>query len=703
MWGIIVTTENELINKSYYQSLIDKSQQGHPIKILGEMYMEEMQKERPELSAIRYAQGEVYFLNSDYEAAIYKWQHPLEGTLFPWAQKNIADAHLEMGLLEFAEKAYKEVQTQSSELQSEVLLQLFSLYIQQNETKKAVDTIKEAVKINPDYSRVTEIAQTYFEDIQDWDHAIELAVNEAIRTKSLTWVEILEGYAKHGLTSNVIPNYFNELLKELIHLDVYRFESLTEAIWNSYSQTEFYPQWINEFNQLLLQLEMEETYEWKKLPNIFKDTYFSLISGKFLIRDISELIHMHLPNWLKLSSTSDGLLPSTAILAWDEIFPSELDANLISEAEQLFNSSTPVENGKQDGMKIFESIKLWAEKEGLLEEFLEFTEPKLAEYNMEVASPSGIRNLIKATVEFLIEQRVVMKNNIMEEINWNEDLLLELEDIQERLGNLEKEKASNMANSFNDIKEKLNENVMSKLPKILKYCSELVQEDSDFSKLHIILNEEMNKRIAHYMGNAVLHDYKHAVKNWLEDCKQELQDAQITSDEFSETINQKMTDGKIVLQGDFKVLEDWQRDMDRISRGLVQREKVNIMLKRNPSQLFLKGAGKLFGSINRNNDMLYSKYKSYIENADYSEIAEEIIRPFIQQLELFESSIEWDVNRFFSNPQEVLHRVVEGVQVDIVKHKDALNTMLEKPEMYQDPLTLFEIKLRQYELMNVIS
>ncbi|WP_047986513.1 tetratricopeptide repeat protein [Ornithinibacillus californiensis] len=698
-----MTTENELINKSYYQSLIDKSQQGHPIKILGEMYMEEMQKERPELSAIRYAQGEVYFLNSDYEAAIYKWQHPLEGTLFPWAQKNIADAHLEMGLLEFAEKAYKEVQTQSSELQSEVLLQLFSLYIQQNETKKAVDTIKEAVKINPDYSRVTEIAQTYFEDIQDWDHAIELAVNEAIRTKSLTWVEILEGYAKHGLTSNVIPNYFNELLKELIHLDVYRFESLTEAIWNSYSQTEFYPQWINEFNQLLLQLEMEETYEWKKLPNIFKDTYFSLISGKFLIRDISELIHMHLPNWLKLSSTSDGLLPSTAILAWDEIFPSELDANLISEAEQLFNSSTPVENGKQDGMKIFESIKLWAEKEGLLEEFLEFTEPKLAEYNMEVASPSGIRNLIKATVEFLIEQRVVMKNNIMEEINWNEDLLLELEDIQERLGNLEKEKASNMANSFNDIKEKLNENVMSKLPKILKYCSELVQEDSDFSKLHIILNEEMNKRIAHYMGNAVLHDYKHAVKNWLEDCKQELQDAQITSDEFSETINQKMTDGKIVLQGDFKVLEDWQRDMDRISRGLVQREKVNIMLKRNPSQLFLKGAGKLFGSINRNNDMLYSKYKSYIENADYSEIAEEIIRPFIQQLELFESSIEWDVNRFFSNPQEVLHRVVEGVQVDIVKHKDALNTMLEKPEMYQDPLTLFEIKLRQYELMNVIS
>ncbi|WP_042147361.1 lipopolysaccharide assembly protein LapB [Paucisalibacillus sp. EB02] len=699
-----MTTENELINKSYYQTIISENIQEHPIKILGDMYMDEMRKQRPELSSIRYAQGEVYFLNNDYEAAIHKWQYPLEKEeLIPWAQKNIADAHLEMGLLDHAERFYKEVDTPSVALKSEVLLQLFSLYIQQGTLEKAVDTIKKAVKLNPDYSHVTEIAKGYFEEFKDWENAVELAVDEAVRTKSISWFKVLEGYAAQGSIVNYAPNYFHEMLVVLLHLDKSHFESLTEVMWNSYKDGGYYIQWLDVMNQLLLNHNVEQSHRWEKLPRLFNETYFELISGRYLIRDISNLVQTHLANWLKLSSLSDTLISSTAVLAWDETFPAELDATLISEAELRFEGSNPNQNGTEEGLKLFDSIKIWAKGEGLLEELTEFLKSMPEEYNAEVVSPSKIRNLLKATLEFLLEQRVELENAILEEINWNGEMLTGLQDMHQQLEDMEKEKVSVMIDSFRNIKKVLTENVMSKLPKLLRNCSELVQEDSDFSKLHVELNEEMNKRITTYMRNYILYDFKYTIQEWIENCQREFQDCQSTWNEFSEHINSQFKEDKIVLNGDYKVLEDWQRDMERISRGILQRENVNIMLRNNPSQLLLKGAGKLFGSITKNKDMLYSRYKNYIENADYTQIIGEIINPFIQQLEFFEGSIEWDINRFCSSSSEALKCLMEEVRVDIEKYNDSINMMHNQPENYRDPLTLFELKLRQYELMNRIS
>src|SRR5699024_9400635 len=130
------------------------------------------QEPTPELSSIRFGQGEVYFLKKDYEAAIFKWQQPIEEEFIPWSQKNIPDAHLEMGLLDEAEKFSKQVDTSSSALKSEVLLQLFSLYLEQGNREKAVRTIRKAVSLNPDYSRVTELAKSYLEDIGEWEYAV---------------------------------------------------------------------------------------------------------------------------------------------------------------------------------------------------------------------------------------------------------------------------------------------------------------------------------------------------------------------------------------------------------------------------------------------------------------------------------------------------------------------------------------------------
>ncbi|MCM3742121.1 hypothetical protein M3210_17945 [Oceanobacillus luteolus] len=698
-----MTTENELIKKSYYRRLIDVSNNEHPIKILGEMYQEEMQKEQPDVSFIRFAQGEVYFLNNDFEAAIFKWQHPLDDELFPWAQKNIADAHMELGLLDYAENFYKEVETDSVTLKSEVLLSLFSLYIQQNDLEKSVATIKNAVELNPDYEGVTEIARRYFEEIQDWGNAVELAVNEVIRTESAVWIDVLQGYANEGHTSNYEPHYFTEVLLELFHLDKQSFERLVEGLWNSYRDSAFYFEWLEEINQLLLNVDWEPTYTWEKLPNLFQDAYFHLVSGKFFIRDISNLIRDHLSNWLELSSVSNGLVPATAILSWNESFPSDLNAALVLKAEHHYENSDRNKDNVRDGLELLNSIQAWAEKEGLLEGLNESMSPLPREYNLAEASPSRIHDLIKDALDYLLNQKLEMEDVILQDINWNGEMLKELHDYQRQISDQEEAKAEKIKNSFREAKNKLMESIEVQLPKLLQDCSSLVKEDSDYSKLLTLINEEMNNRIARYMKQNALPEFKQAFDGWIENCEMEFQESQVLCTEFTERINEQFNEEKVVLAGDFKVLEDWQRDIERISRMLLRPEKINILLRNNPSQLFLKGAGKLLGPLAKNKDMLVNRYKDYIENADYKEVTQETIKVLRQQLELFEESLEWDVERFFKEPEEKLNNLIEEVQVNMEEQSNALNQIQENPELYRDPLTLFELRLRQYELVNMIN
>jgi tetratricopeptide (TPR) repeat protein len=697
-----MTAENELIHKSYYLTMIDEHAKEHPIQQLGVICEEEMKRQRPNLSSIRFAQGEVYFLNKDYEAAIFKWRNPLDEQLLPWAQKNIADAHLEMGLLEDAEKFYKEVKTESIALRVEVFLQLFSLYIQQGKQVNAVDAIKHAVQIDPDYADVTEIAQTFFENIEDWDSAVELAVKEAIRTKSLTWFEVLGGYAEQGYTIQQAPNYFREVLLALLELDKYRFESLCERMWIRYKQSDYYIQWLEEINQILLHYQGEESYSWKKLPSLFHRSYIELISGQYLVSDISKLLQDHLANWLNLSSVSDSLISSTAILAWDEIFH-DLDEELIHHAAYHFEHSNAPQNGRHEGIMLFESIETWAEKEGLLTELTEFIKPMTMDYNLEGASSSKIRSIIKASIEFLIEKRIEVEQEIAERINWKEKVIGNLKAIQLELEEMEKEEVNVILDSFRQVSHLFMDNLMNKLPELLQNCSEIIREDSDFRKVHVEINDEMNRRIATYMENTALSDFNHAIQGWLVECKQEFKQSQNKLDALSGDFNVQFGEEKLVLEGDFKLLDDWKRDLDRIARGMRHREKVNIMLRNNPSQLLLKGAGKLLGSIAKNKEKLHIKYKNYIENENYSETIQELINPFLNQLESFERSLEWDVNNFYANSFGELTAVSDELQGDIVKLKSSLDTMHESPEIYRDPLTLFELRLRQFELMNTIG
>ena len=121
-----MTFEEQLIKKSYFETHMGSGERNHPVRVLGEMYLAEQKNDMADLSYIRFAQGEVYFHNKDFEAAIFKWEN-ITNELEPWAKKNMGDAFLELGLLSSAEELYLSIQTESNVLKIESGLQLLSL------------------------------------------------------------------------------------------------------------------------------------------------------------------------------------------------------------------------------------------------------------------------------------------------------------------------------------------------------------------------------------------------------------------------------------------------------------------------------------------------------------------------------------------------------------------------------------------------
>ncbi|WP_067725586.1 GTP-binding protein [Oceanobacillus damuensis] len=902
-----MTVEKKLINKTYYKQFMDGKESIHPIKVLGEMYMTEQMNEVTDLASIRFSQGEVYFLNKDYEAAIFKWEN-ISNELKPWAQKNIADAHFELDLLAIAEDYYKAVETDSEVLRTEVLLQLFSLYIQLGKLEKAAESIKKAVSLNPDYPDVTDMARAFFEDQQDFGNAVKLAVNEAIRTQSLSWFAVLETYAEMSHTSAFDPGYFKEALLTLYTISHARFESLTEALWNSYKQSDLYFTWLKDINHLFLHIDVDRSHNWQKLSDLYRESYVELIDGDHLIRDLSPIIPNLLNNWIKICTTSDALLASAAVLAWSDIFPSSMEASVVSKAEDMVSRTESNQIGVKDGYGLLNSIKSWAHDNGVLmserfvwlaQELLDFSQHHLlisgidndvktaflnkllgnklledrssaaaflkhsedpiiqAITNEEVrditdaddlrqhaenrealvfygepvsflkdngitlidapgiTSQSRSRNdlfpylhvadsmlfvmdpespmtaeelnsavrikerapelqihfvlyntnssfygqeamehldettskiktyfpdatfltlsatyeskkhldelssfmesikrarklekertvnvlyFIKESIKFLLGKRVDMENSLIDKVKWNEEMVTKLQGAVNQVKDMEEEKVQVIKTSYSEIKDKMRQDLRAKIPELLRDCADLVKEDSDFAKIHIELNEEMNKRITDYIETSVLPDYRASLMGWIVDSEREFKESQTNLKEMSDSFNQLYGEEKIALICDFKVLDDWRRDADRMTRGNVQLRKANILTRSTPSQLLFKSAGKLFGAI-QNKGMLYNKYKQFIDSKDYSETAESITAKFMQQFELFENSLQRDVNMFFANPFEVLQRTLEETDREIEENQISLRDMRNNPELYQDPLTLFELKLRQYERM----
>ncbi|XJZ27851.1 GTPase domain-containing protein [Bacillota bacterium Lsc_1132] len=909
-----MTEKSQFIQKTFYETFMESNNQAHPIQVLGEAFMNEQEKEVPDLSYIRFAQGEVYFHNKDYEAAIFKWEN-IMNELEPWARKNTADAYYELGLLSNAEEIYKSIETENITLNTEVALQLFSLYIEWNKIDAAVSVIKKTVAQNPDYPNVTEIARAFFEEQHDWANAIELAVNQAMRTESLKWFECLKNYVDQGLTKTLSPEYFTHPLTALYGVDPKEFEQLAASLWLSYEKESFYFAWLREINKLLFSLDVNREGAWHLLSDLFQRTYLDLIDGKYLIKKLQELVPNLLTNWLRITDSAHEIVAATAVLSWSELFPARINASTIDEAEILFSQKGKAVRDYEGILELFESIMEWAKdhdmgenlrlkwmvekltdfsthhvfiaglsgdgkssfmnavlgedillaspttsavlfadsdemeineitdeetiqlssfadfqerlgrRRNALESILEFKKPnsflsenqlsimdtpgltgskddryevfqylhvadtilyvldatkplsdrelpilsylqelahetpihfllnkmdvmeneqealrlfdetktaiatyfpeakvfgfssryengeqlrELSKFFQSIKTNQNIKNqrlsqllfFIRTTITNLFQRRIDVENQVIESIRWNEELVMKLNGALNQVSDSEQQKTKSITKWYRFIKETIQKDIAAKVPKMLKDCSALITENSDFSKIHIELNNEMNKRLEDYLQNEVLPSYFTSLQSWIVQSKAEFEESQDFLNEMAEGFNTLYGEERLKLACDFKVLEDWRRDTDRMTSGF-HLEKVNILLRRTPSQLILKSAGKLFGAIAQNNSVLCQKYKSFVENEDYTEAIAAVSKQLFQQFELFEKSLDRDISLFFRDPLHVLNEAMEESRSGIETNQEMLKKLNTNPELYRDPLTLFEVRLRQFEWMTV--
>lgn len=902
-----MTSENTLITKKFYETLLESDRSENPVQVLGEAYLAEQKNEVPDLMPFRYAQGEVYFHFKDYEAAIFKWGNVL-GELEPWAKKNIADAYYELAILPTAEEMYKSIATESLVLKAEVALQLFSLYIEEERFDLASRTIKEVVSFHPDYPNVTDVARAFFEEQKDYSSAIELAINESIRTESLQWFDTLQKYVDNGYTEELPPEYFLQVLQPVFNGDHARFERLVLSLWGIYKNQESYFSWLTSINHFFLQAEVTPYDTFHGLSAAYKDTYLELIGGKYFVREIQSIMPNLLSNWLKLADESHSLFAAAAVLSWSEIFPDVVHSLAVSDAENLLLKSKKHINLLEESSALFELIATWAENHELesgqkdkwmirelkdLEtkhllvagtsgagkstlintvlgeeiirdeasafilvkdsdqaEITEITDNEIKEVPdlesislnrrqkeslFEIKLPSGflkqnglslidtpglngsqpVRNeifnllnaadgllfvldaqapftererdmiqdikrqspytqvhfvlnkmdkvyndqealriledtterihsflpmanvfafsvhynkgknlndlaefltsnfhsknleeeraekllyFIRKTLTSLLNKRVDMENKLIDSINWNEDMVVKLNGAINQVNDLEKEKMRSIKNSYRLIKEEVKKELASNIPEILKDSAELLKEDSDFRRVHIDLNEAMNDRIQEYVNDTVLPKFYTSLSAWIFDSKEEFSQSQYYLEEMGDGFNTMYGTERIQLECDFKVLDDWRRDADRMTSG-VHIDDVNILMRHTPAQLLLKSAGKLFGAFSQNNTALYTRYKNFLETQDYDDVTASITRKFLSQFELFEKSLDRDITMFFRNPLSNLNEAVAESQTEIKENKAALDKMREKPEVYRDPINLFEVQLRQYEWM----
>ncbi|MDP4164821.1 MAG: dynamin family protein, partial [Bacillota bacterium] len=307
---------------------------------------------------------------------------------------------------------------------------------------------------------------------------------------------------------------------------------------------------------------------------------------------------------------------------------------------------------------------------------------------------------IRKAITELLHRRVELENTLVESNQWNEGAIVKLNGALNQLNDIEAEKTRIIKRSYQKIKEDIQDEMRVEIPRILKGSADFITEESDFGKIHVSLNNEMNNRVQNYLQQMILPKYLSELQNWIELSSEEFHQSQLYFNEMAQGFNDMYGTEQFQLKCDFRVLDDWGRDAFRMTNG-VQMENMNIAMRSTPSQFLLKSAGKLFGALSQNNALLYNKYKSFVENDDYHDVTNSIVNGFMQKFELFEKSLERDIALFFHHPVAELKQAVNVAEQEMVLNDETLKKMRTNPELYRDPLRLFEMKQRQFEWLTL--
>ncbi|WP_163539150.1 hypothetical protein [Gracilibacillus sp. YIM 98692] len=700
-----MTVENALNSKTYYKQFVIENPTNNPLKALAEM---QMIGQKDELlttdEELRFSQGELYFHYKDFEAAIFKWEN-IYGELEQWAEKNKADAYYELGQLVYAENIYKSIHSDNLILNTEVELNLFYIYVEKGYLDMATKVVKNVISLNPDHPNVTTIACSFFERYQDWENAIDLAVNEALRTNSIEWYERLKIYIDEGNAKRIAPDYFTKILQALYSIDQLLFVDLSKSLWKTYKPDQQYLSWVKVFNDHFQQVDTSDFKSCGELSNLFQWTYTELFRKNYSIKQLSDIVPTLLLHWMEVKDTSDSVVVSAAVISWSEFFPSSIDSSVVNEAEEIFYYSENVYNVLGESLDLFESIAKWTNRNGLdeedskpLDDLTEFATSLLTRGDHREENSEKLLYYIRQSLEHLYSKRVELENRLVNSIALNEEITSKLNGAVHQLHDIENEISESLTTSFFIIRDEMKENLNEVIPTLLRECSNVIDENSNLGNIHKVLNKEMNEVVRSYIQQTILPKFSKEIHEWVKVAEQEFTESQTYLDELFEGFNTLNEENKLTLTCDFQVLNDWIRDADRMT-NVVEIDSVSILTGFNPTVLLLKNSGKLIGYLRTNKVNLYKLYRRFIEKGNYDEVVASISSQFMMPFELFEKSITREVNMFFREPFNVLKEAILDCEQMIETDKESLNILKTNPEVYFDPLILFEIRTRQYELM----
>ena len=904
-----------LSEKTYYKTILpNRKERSLPIEVLGEMFLEENKKDISDLANIRFAQGELYFQYRDFEAAIFKWES-ISNELGAWAKKNVGDAYFELNLLSTAIETYKSINTDNNLLNTEIALKLFQIYVEEEKQDLATQYIKHAVSLDPDYPKVTKIARYFFEQNGDYSNAIELSINEGIRTEDVQWFDVLTQYVKDGKAIVLEPAYFYYALEVLYAVDAVRFEKLVVALWRQYEADKQYVQWLETINDLLDGIDVNKSTAWSDLSSLYVDAFKDSVDGSIELSDAIRFMPKFLENWIRITKPTQAIWAYSALLTWNEFYPSTIREEIIEQARSNIWTCTSNQEILQDCLQLFQNMTKWASvnnveigaklrwlvqeimdlsytnvfvagvngtgksafinsilqeqvfensttnavrikngnvpqvtviseedlfsdtvvpdikqlingelnvdsrsladvampstvlrefgisiidtpgfrarrDEAELMEFMPladellfvldaedaftdqerdislqiieknpsisinfvltkldsiynkqeakqlvedvtakikqyFPESEVISYsskygitgqeeainklllsfaskgNKEEARSHKLIQVIQRVITHLLKNRVEKENAYKEEITWNNDLVAKMNAAVNQLKDHEKEQAETIHNKYVYVKAEIKEEMAKRIPEILRGCTTFIKEDSDFRKIHLELNDEMNRRLQEYVQSHVLPTIYSSMQEWISAAKQELMESKYYLDDMSATFNAIYREPVLNLEGDFKILDDWERDISRMTSS-AQIERENILLRHTPSQFLLKSAGKLLGAIAQNKT-LYNQYKKFIENEAYEETASSVINKYFMQYEIFEKAIERDLTLFFKQPILDIQAHIKQAKEEIESKQVLLAEMKNKPEIYYDAITLFKVRHRQFEWMSTAA
>ncbi|SDY32532.1 hypothetical protein SAMN05421736_101959 [Evansella caseinilytica] len=886
--------EKQLVRKTYYKLFMKEGETREPVEVLGEAFHREQMKDTFDLTYIRFAQGEIYYHNKDHEAAIYKWEI-VNNELEPWAKKNIGDAYLEAGMLTEAEKMYSTIETDNKVLSIETAMKLIALYAERNNIERVYETIHRALDIDPDYPYVTETARTFYEDQRDWKSAVQLAVNEALRTESLSWYEILTEYIANNCTKDFSPDYFLDVLLKAAKIEQQLFASLLTALWGSYRNKQWYLDFVMLLNEVLEALALNNADGWTELTSLHHECYLDLLDGQFTVTELQPVVPRLLKSWLQNAQKKTKLFPSAAVMAWSEVFPESLEPATLRAAEKyLFQDNTfPASSPVDDSLQLYDALRTWAgnnnlasadskkslakmlanpgiknvlvtgtvaakvsavmkllaqektfdeenpswffhgeqqpaaaivgclaterfpikpekasaslEKSGCTAMYLpqisaadiEAAEIqqllKLADGMLYVIDPqepfldrrltiirkihehtpsmpihfvihsmdqpvydneiqamiktikenvsnrsvkivhlsslqekeknrkelfellqaaypvnkdrfiaaraAKILDVIRVTLTELHSGREVKETSIKESMNFDSDILRRLKGLNENLRETESEHIRSITDSYRAVKNEMMKEIRENIPKLLRQCADGINEESDFRHLHEQLNDTMNEKIKAYFEEMLVPAVRGNLRHWLASVQKDLLKTQQYLQEMGNSFNSLYGQEKVKLRTDDRVVEDWRRDIQRMTNRIEVEENVNIMNRTKPAQLLLKGAGKLLSGLQKNKALLFKQYKKYLESESYAEVCDSLMKPFLLEFDLFEKALRADVKLFFESTFDELRELIASTEQAIENGKLQLSEMENRPEVFFDPLQIFEVRLLQLDFI----